>query len=138
VGKKTDAFLKGLSAKGEACAQTAASLTKVLAVWPAIDKEWDKWEPEMIQLPNWEDHPYAKKRIEVWQMGKDLAAKLKNDTNALNNALDDFRRFVHDKEKAKTFKSKTSLPSAKQAIKMYDDALTYLTELAQTGRRAFH
>ncbi len=139
MGKKTDAQLKALSEKGEACAKTANSLMNVLKAWPAVDKEWDKWEPEMVKLPNWEDRPYAKKRIAVWQMGKDLSAKLKNEIHALNMALADFKAFVTKKEKSKNpFKSKNSLPSSKESIKMYDKALQGLTELAQNGSRAFH
>ena len=139
MGKKTDAQLKGLGEKGDACARTANSLLNVLKAWPPVDKEWDKWEPEMIKLPNWEDHPYAKKRIAIWQMGKDLSARLKNEIHVLNMAVVEFRTFVAKKEKSKNpFKSKTSLPSSKDTIRMYDKALQNLTELAQSGSRAFH
>jgi len=139
MGKKTDAQLKALSAKGDACAKTANSLLNVLKAWPAVDKEWDKWEPEFAKLSNWEDHPYAKKRIAVWQMGKDLSAKLKNEIHALNMDLATFKGYVTKKEKSKNpFKSKNSLPSSKETIKMYDKALQNLTELAQNGSHAFH
>ena len=138
MGKKTDAQLKALSDKGDVCAKTANNLLNVLKAWPAVDKEWDKWEPEMIKLPNWEDHPYAKKRIAVWQMGHDLSAKLKNEIHVLNMAVADFKAYVAKKEKSKNpFKSKNSLPSSKETIKMYDRALQNLTDLAQNGGRTF-
>jgi len=139
MGKKTDAQLKALSDKSDICVKTANSLLKVLEAWPALDQEWDKWEGEMVKLPNWEDHPYAKKRIAVWQMGKDLSAKLKGEINALNMALADFKAFIAKKEKSKNpFKSKNSLPSSKQTIKDYDKVLLDLNQLAQMGSRAFH
>src|SRR5579875_2831597 len=124
MGKKTDAQLKSVGEKGDACHKTAVSLLKVLEAWPAVDKEWDRWEDEMRKLPNWEDHPYAKKRIAVWQMGKDLAGKLKSEINALNMAVADFKSFIDKKEKSKNpFKSKNSLPSSKQTIKMYQSVV---------------
>jgi hypothetical protein len=138
MGKKTDAQLKALSEKGDACAKTANNLVNVLKAWPAVDKEWDKWEPEMLKLPDWEDHPYAKKRSAVWQLGHDLSAKLKNEIHVLNVAVFDFRGFVTKKEKSKNpFKSKNSLPSSKATIQMYDKALQNLTELAKNGGDTF-
>lgn len=139
MGKKTDAQLKALREKGDACAKTANLLLHVLQAWPAVDKEWDKWEPEMVKLSNWEDHPYAKKRIAIWQKGKDLSAKLKNETHVLNMAVADFKGYVTKKEKSKNpFKSKNSLPSSKETIKIYDKVLQNLNTLAQNGSRAFH
>ena len=139
MGKKTDAQLKALSEKGDACSKTANLLLHVLQAWPVVDKEWDKWEPEFIKLPNWEDHPYAKKRIAIWQKGKDLSAKLKVDIDALNKAVVDFRGYVAKKEKSKNpFKSKNSLPSSKETIKVYDKVMKDLTDLMLNGRKAFH
>jgi hypothetical protein len=138
MGKKTDAQLKTLSEKGDACAQTANNLLHVLQAWPVVDKEWSKWEPEMIKLSNWEDHPYAKKRAAIWQKGKDLSAKLKNEIHVLNMAMADFKGYVTKKEKSKNpFKSKNSLPSSKETIKLYDKVLQDLNELAQNGGSVF-
>jgi hypothetical protein len=51
----------------------------------------------------------------------------------------DFRGFVAKKEKSKNpFKSKNSLPSSKETIKIYDKVLKDLTDLMLNGRKAFH
>lgn len=139
MGKKTDKMLKAVSDRSDACTQTSNLLLQLVEVWGGVQKDWDKYEPEMLKLKNWEDHPYAKKRIAIWEKGKGLAARLKGEIHQLNMALSEFRQFLQKKEKSKNpFKSKNSLPGAKAMVKSYDTVLKDYTDIMLLSQRQFH
>lgn len=139
MGKKSDAQLKAISEKSDACIKTGNTLLKVLQVWPPLNAEWDKWEPEMLKLPDYEKHPYIIKRYAVWEKGKELSGQLRSEMQALTHAVDDFRNYLAKKEKSKNpFKSKASLPGSKALVKLYDKVLKDYSGIVTLGSKAFH
>ena len=138
MGKKTDAFIKKLTDQTDVCNATSVNLLKIIQVWPALDAEWDKWEHEMVLLSNWEDHPYGKKRAAVWTKGRELAARLRQEANALSDINSEFNQYILKKEKSKNpFKSKKSVPAAKAAIKAFFNSAQKLNDLASSGLSTF-
>jgi hypothetical protein len=139
MGKKTDALLKSVSDKSDACLRTAGALINHFGEWKKIQDEWDKWEDELARDLKWEtNHPYGKRRIAAWQKGIDLRVKLKGEVNDLNKVLGEFRAFLAKKEKSKNpFKSKTSLPGAKAMLKSYEPVVSEFDQILSMSGKLF-
>jgi hypothetical protein len=136
MGKRTDTLLKAVSDASDKATMTSGTLLQLFTIWEGIQDEWDKWEHELVKDLNWEtNHPYGKRRVAVWQKGKDLREKLRADVHELNMALGAFRTFLQKKEKSKNpFKSKKSLPGAKAMLKTYDGIMNdYNTVIRDAG-----
>lgn len=122
MGKKTDKYIKDISAASEKCIRTCKTLQQLSEL---MDKNGDKWtdqvKREMVQLGDWEKHPVAIERAKIWEKGMQLKRQLQDEANAMGHALSDFRKFIQKKEKSKNpFKSKKSLPAAKEMIKLFE------------------
>lgn len=122
MGKKTDKFIQDISAASEQCIRTSGMLQKLSE---AMDANGDKWTPkveeEMRQLGDWEKHPVAIERAKIWSKGMELRKQLRQEVNTINHSLSDFKKYIQKKEKSKNpFKSKKSLPAAKEMIGMFE------------------
>jgi hypothetical protein len=140
MGKKTDKFIQDISAASEKCMRTCGILEKLSK---AMDENGDKWtskvEAEMRQLGDWEKHPVAIERDKIWQKGKDLRQQLRNEVNEIYHSIGDFKKYIAKKEKSKNpFKSKKSLPAAKEMVGMFDKVQgefeTVLTKMGSAFR----
>lgn len=123
MGKKTDKFIQDISAASEKCIRTSGILQKLSE---AMDANGDKWtskvEAEMRQIGDWEKHPVAIERAKIWDKGMELRKQLRDEVNAINHSLGDFKKYIAKKEKSKNpFKGKKSLPLAKEMIGMFDN-----------------
>jgi hypothetical protein len=122
MGKKTDKFIKDISSSSEQCIRICGSLQKLSLIMEQNDDKWtDKVKDEMRQLGDWEKHPVAIERAKIWEKGMQLRRELQTDVNALGSSLSDFKKFIAKKEKSKNpFRSKKSLPAAKEMIKLFE------------------
>lgn len=117
MGKKTDATIKAMNAKLGELNKTCLNLAKLAEAMEKNNSDWDRHASEIARLPDYTQHPVAKARELIWGKGREMRKRLQDDMNAFNNDLSDFRKFVKKKEASKNpFKSKKSLPLAKQAI----------------------
>ncbi|MCL5779327.1 hypothetical protein M1105_20480 [Limibaculum sp. FT325] len=139
MGRKIEKFIKDVETKASKCHETSKRLEGVCKAWEIYQSQWDKYEPEMVKLANWEDHPYAKKRIAVWERGKNLAAQLRKEAYTMNDAVSDFNLYIAKREKSKNpFRSKKSLPAAREMIVNYSDVAENYVKLAIQGGHIFH
>ncbi|MDT8342871.1 MAG: hypothetical protein RQ752_00440 [Thermohalobaculum sp.] len=138
MGKTIDKFLKDIDAKADSCQKTSANFKLICEAWTTCQADWDKYEPEMLKLKNWEDHPYAKKRIAVWEKGKSLSADLLKNANEMNTIISGFNVYISKREKSKNpFRSKKSLPAARGMIDTYSKVAKDYVQLALHGRSLF-
>lgn len=138
MGKKTDATIKALNGKLGDLNKTCMNLAKLAEAMAKNDNDWDKHRAEMSRLPDYTQHPVAKARELIWTKGREMRERLKNDMNAFNNDLGDFRKFVKKKEASKNpFKSKKSLPLAKKAIDEFAASSQMFNEVFTEAGRVF-
>jgi hypothetical protein len=137
MGKKTDKFTSDLTKFGDECEGILTKLVQAGDEMAANSDEWDKYRS------NYNDPGFEKVRTdreEIWERGMQLCRDLHDAAHKLNLVLSEFRTYIQKKEKSKNpFKSKKSLPAAKDTIRVYDGFYQNVTKALSAIRSAsFH
>ncbi len=145
MGKKTDKFIADLQKMGDACEGSITEMSQLAVQMDANGQQWDKYSgaylthfnrlysqgikdiAEMLKDAEFKRayepfHSVEVEREQVWTAGKKAKFKLGNDLSAMSRVISEFSRYIDKKSKSKNpFKSKKSLPAAKETLRVYEE-----------------